>query len=130
MMIIFFWQRGLSVSAHCTSKLHRKTMYYQVVLQKIIRHFENKNALAKRLKKFFCITTMLGPTLHTLSPNFWRNEASEQFHILHISQISPHMTSGYFQKLKKPCMLVMSIFNRFFDDRLNRVSKNQFFTIF
>ncbi len=60
-------------------------VYYQEVLQKMTAHFKkNKKALKERLKKFFCITTMLTCMLHTSLPNFWRNEASELFHTLHI----------------------------------------------
>ncbi len=56
---------------------------------------QKKNALTKRLKKFFCIMTMLAQMLYTMSPNFWRNEASEPFHTLHIVKISSYATSDF-----------------------------------
>ncbi len=103
MIIFFFWWRWFSVSAHCISKPHCYSSVSPRSLAKNDRPFL-KNALTKRLKKFLCITTLLTHMMHTPSLNFWRNVASELFRTLHIAQTLPHGTSGYSQKLKKPCV--------------------------
>ncbi len=106
MMIIFFLMKRIS----CISTLYAcqsqtvTAVYYQEVFQKNYRPFQKKILSQERLKKFFCITTMFVYMLHTLTSNFWRNEASKLFHTLHIAQTSPHVTSGYSQKLKKACV--------------------------
>ncbi len=106
-MIIFFWWRGFSVSVHCIWQQH---CYSGVLPRSLAKNDQSlkkkkkKTDLAKRLKKFFCIATMLAHMLHTPSPNFWRNEALELFHTLHIAQTLHHATSGYSHKLKKPCV--------------------------
>ncbi len=100
-MIIVFDAEGF-LYQHTVYQSHTVTaVYYREVLQNMISHFKKKK---KRLKKCFSSVTMHAHMLHTLSPNFGRNEATELLHTLHIAQTSPHMTSGYSQNLKKPCV--------------------------
>ncbi len=86
-MIIFFYEEGV---------LYQKTVHQSHIVTTIVLprrslakndlNFQKKT-LTKRLKKFVCITIMHAHMLHTSSPNFWKDEVSDLFHTLHITQI-------------------------------------------
>ncbi len=88
------------ISARCATEPRCYSSVLPRSLAKNNRPFK-KNTHTKRLKKFFCITTIFAHMLLTQLSNFRRNEASELFHTFHIAQTLPYATPGYSQKLKK-----------------------------
>ncbi len=94
-MNFFFMNRVFCISTMYIIVYTITAVYYQEVLQKVIAHFKKKKKNPKKLKKYFCITTILAHMLHTSSPNFWGNEASTLFLTFHMVQTSPYATSDY-----------------------------------